>query len=85
MKQETAKALVDGAAISVTGTGILTSLLAFFEHYAAGIGAMCTVVFGIVYIVFQFMSYRKLTLSDTNQERIRILEDQLKGLSDRKV
>jgi len=85
VKQDTAKALVDGAAISATGTGILTSVLAFFESNAAGIGAMCTVVFGIVYIIFQFMSYRKLTLSDTNQERIRILEDQLKGLSDRKI
>lgn len=84
MKQDTVKAFVDGAALSVTGTGILTSLMAFFESNAAGIGAMCTVLFGLVYIVFQFLSYRKLTLADANQEEIAALKRQLIGLSDRK-
>ena len=68
MKSETLKASVDGAATLATSTGILTVSLKFLDHYAAGIGALCTIIFGIIYVIFQFLAHRKLTLADENKK-----------------
>ncbi len=70
MKQEITKELVNGSAALATGTGILTATLSFFDNHAAGIGAMCTLIFGIVYIVFQFLAHKKLTLADENKKQL---------------
>ena len=70
MKQEIIKALSDGTVILASGTGILTMTLKFFDHYAAGIGAMCTIIFGLIYVLFQYLSHQKLTLADDNKDRL---------------
>ena len=68
MKQELAKHLSDGAVVLATSTGTLTVILKFLDNYAAGIGALCTIIFGLVYILFQFLAHKKLTLADENKK-----------------
>lgn len=70
MKQEISKVLVDGSATLAASTGILTVTLKFFDHYAAGVGAICTLVFGVIYVLFQYLSHKKLTLADNNEKRL---------------
>ncbi len=87
MKQEiVTKALVDGTAVLAGGTGVMTVIFKFFDHYAAGIGAMCTVIFGIIYVLFQYLAHNKLTLADTNKDRLdeHIIEtrDEFKKVGD---
>lgn len=82
MKQEITKVMVDSSVALATSAGILTVTLKFFDHYAAGIGAMCTLFFGVVYIVFQFLAHKKLTLADNNEKRLDKHEDQLNKVED---
>ena len=65
------KAMVDGSAALATSTGILTVTLKFFDNHAAGIGAICTLGFGIIYVIFQFLAHQKLTLADANKKEIK--------------
>ena len=80
MKQEISKAIVDGAATLAVSTGILTVTLKFFNVYAAGIGAMCTIIFGIIYVIFQFMAHQKLIKADDNEKRLDKHEGQLNNM-----
>ncbi len=84
MKEAALKATVNGSAALAGSTGVVTSLLAFFDNNAASIGAMCTLVFGLIYILFQWLSYRKLTVADDNKHEIAQLKKQLSEISKRK-
>jgi len=68
---EAPKHIVEASAALVTGSGAITFTLSFFNENAAGIGAMCTLSFGLVYIVFQFMAHKKLTLADANKQELQ--------------
>lgn len=76
--QEISKTLVDGSATLAASTGTLTVIFKMFDHYAAGIGAICTLVFGIIYIIFQFLAHKKLTLADKNQRDLAEFEQETK-------
>jgi len=77
VKQEIAKASADGFVALTASLGVITVTLKFFDHYAAGIGAICTLIFGVIYIIFQFMAHKKLTLADNNEKRLDKHEEQL--------
>jgi len=69
-------------AISITGkitasSGIFTMVLHFFSSYAAGIGAMCTVLTLIVYTVFNILSHIKSNESKENKVRLDYLEKEM--------
>ena len=74
MKQETAKHLADGVGALAASSGILTSWLGYLNHYAAGIGVICTVFFGCIYATFHYLSFKKLCQADDNKEQIQRLE-----------
>jgi len=76
--------------VSATGTGalagsagIMTTVMGFFDHYAAGIGAISTVIFGVIYVVFQYLSYKKSTLANENAKELKELRNQIAGISNR--
>lgn len=70
MKQEITQAIATSSVTLATSTGILTSFLGYLGHHAAGIGAACTIIFGIIYVYFQFSSNRKLTIAEINKIEI---------------
>lgn len=49
------KVILGGSA----GGGVLTQVLAYADHYAAGIGALCTVVTLLVFIIATAIRARK--------------------------
>lgn len=75
MKQETLKHLADGATISAVSTGIANKLgwFHFINENAAGIGVLLTAFFGIVGLVFYYLTWKKSTLSDENKQKIEFL------------
>jgi len=86
VKQESAKALGDGAATLAASTGVGSYLgwFDFINQNAAGIGVIISFISLCVAVTFYVMTYNKPDNSDKNLERIKLLEDQLKGISDRK-
>ena len=73
MRQEIAQGIAHSAVTLATGTGILTVTLKFFDNNAAGIGAMSTLVFGLIYVYFQWSSDKKLTVAEVNTINIDAL------------
>lgn len=73
MKQEITQAIATSAATLTTSSGILTVAFKFFDNNAAGIGAMSTILFGIIYVYFQWSSNKKLTVADKNTINIKAL------------
>lgn len=66
MRQEITQAIATSAATLTTSSGILTVVFKFFDNNAAGIGAMSTILFGIIYVYFQWSSSKKLTVAEIN-------------------
>lgn len=80
MKQDTAKALGDtltGSAITV-GTATNFGWFDFIHQYAAGIGALCSIIGVIMGLVFYTLNYLKSTKADKNEDRIHELEKKLR-------
>lgn len=73
MKQEAAQVIATSAVTLATSTGILTVILKFFDNNAAGIGAISTIVFGLIYVYFQYSSNQKLTVAEINTINIDAL------------
>ncbi len=73
MKQEIAQGIAHSAVTLATGTGILTVILEFFDNNAAGVGAMSTILFGFIYVYFQWSSNKKLTVAEINTINIDAL------------
>jgi len=71
------KAFSDGAVILTTSTGALTVILDWAGSNAAGIGAISTLFFGFVYVIFQWLAYKKLTLADKNERDVKLLKDKM--------
>ena len=91
MNQEEWTALVSGSKWIVGASGILTAMMKFFDHYAAGIGAIFTILTFFTWLYFQRRADKNISLSNKNESRIKeqdkkleYLERQLQGLSDRK-
>lgn len=70
MKGELSVATVNGIG-KLSGTlGIGTSILAFFEVNAVGIGALCAFLTFIVYAIFSFLSHIRNDNSLENKQRL---------------
>lgn len=76
MKQETLKHFADGATISAVSTGVVNKL--GFLHYlnvnAAGIGVLLTAFFGLIGLVFYYLTWKKSTQADQNKKDLSSLE-----------
>ncbi len=72
MKQESVKALADGAIISAVSTGANSYFgwFTFINANAPGIGVLLSLVFGVVGLVFYYLTWKKSTLADTNKDRL---------------
>lgn len=77
MRQEITQTISTSAATLATSTGILTSVLAFLGSNAAGIGAGSTLIFGVIYVYFQWSSNKKLTIAEINSIKVKGLEQSL--------
>ena len=73
MKQEITQTIANAAATMTTSTGLLAAALKFADNNAAGIGAISTVLFGCIYVYFQWSSNKKLTISEVNTINIDAL------------
>jgi len=71
VKQESLKHLADGATVFAVGTGGVTGslkVLDFINAYAAGLGFLSSVVFGIAGLVFYKLSLNKQNLAQQNKK-----------------
>ena len=81
MKQELTQAIATSSVTLATSTGILTSVLAFLGSNAAGIGAASTLIFGAIYVYFQWSSNKKLTIAEINKININELSTEVQILT----
>jgi len=75
MKQEISQAIANSLATLTASSGILTVAFKFFDNNAAGIGAVSTIFFGIIYVYFQWSSNKKLTVADRNTINLAALSE----------
>ena len=71
MKQESLKHIGDGALALAVGTGGVSSGLSFLDFinaYAAGLGFLSSVIFGIAGLVFYKLSLNKQNLAQQNKK-----------------
>ena len=80
MKQELSQAISNSAATLLVGSASATGVLDYFGNNAAGIGAMCTLGFGFVYLYFQWSTNNKLSVAEVNAATIECLTDGLEEL-----
>lgn len=86
MKQETAKALEDGAKALTATTGIGTSagsVLGFLNGNAPALGLLLTLIFGVIGVWMQYS--RNKTMSDKSDAELEIarLQAKLKEMEER--
>lgn len=62
-----------GLAATAGASGIATAVMKFFDFYAAGIGAMFTILTFVAWVFFQLRNDKKLSLADSNQDKINDL------------
>lgn len=67
MKIETAKDIVNGVGALSGGSGIVTVVMAYLKMNAVELGVIVSIVTLIVYIIFQILYFKKLTLADENK------------------
>ena len=81
MKQESVKHLADGATISAVGSGASSYFgwFTFINANAAGIGVLLSFFFGVIGLIFYWLTWRKSTLADENREMIKITNQKLDG------
>ena len=70
MKQETGKLLADGATISAVSTGA-SSYFGWFDFInanAPGIGILLSFFFGVIGLIFYWLTWKKSTLAESNKK-----------------
>ena len=72
MKQESVKHLADGATTLAVSTGASSYFgwFTFLNSNAPGIGVLLSLVFGVIGLVFYYLTWRKSTLADDNKDRL---------------
>lgn len=81
MKIETAKAIVSVTGAVAGSSGMITTAMAILKANAIEIGVLCSITSLLVYILFQFLYYRKLILADENKAYIEKVENEVRELS----
>lgn len=76
MKQEISNHLANGLGAAAGGSAIATGVMGFFSYYAAGIGAIFTILTFITWVFFQLRHDKKLSLADSNQDKITSLSSE---------
>jgi len=77
MRQELTQGIANSAGTLLVGTGVATGILDYFSNNAAGIGAICTLGFGIIYVYFQWSSNKKLSVAEVNEIKIACVIEEL--------
>ncbi len=81
MRIETAKGIVNGTGALAGSSSVITIAMAYLKTSAIEIGVLCSIISLLVYILFQFLYYRKLILADENKAHIEKVEDEVRELS----
>lgn len=90
MKLENSKAIVNLTGALFAGSSVTTSIMAYLEANATAIGALCSIIFGVIYVIFQILNHRKLTIANSNKieiddirDRMIRMEESLKSINDK--
>jgi hypothetical protein len=72
VKQESVKHLADGATTLAVGSGASSYFgwFVFVNNNAAGIGVLLSFFFGVVGLIFYWLTWRKSTLADENKTKL---------------
>ena len=72
MKQESVKHLADGATISAVSTGASSYFgwFTFINENAPGIGVLLSFFFGVIGLIFYYLTWKKSTLAETNKKEL---------------
>lgn len=68
-----------GLAATTGVSAIATGVMKFFDFYAAGIGAMFTILTFMTWVFFQLRNDKKLSLADANQDKITSLSNEFEA------
>lgn len=70
MKQEITKHIADGATLSAAGLGASSYFewFVFINANAPGIGILLSFMFGVIGLVFYWLTWKKATLADSNKK-----------------
>lgn len=74
-----------GLMATAGASGIATSIMGWFGHYAAGIGAIFTILTFFTWLFFLLRRDKQLSQAGKNKLEITKLKKQLSELSDRKT
>jgi hypothetical protein len=72
VKQESVKHLADGATTLAVGSGASSYFgwFVFVNNNAAGIGVLLSFFFGVIGLIFYWLTWRKSTLADENKTKL---------------
>lgn len=73
IKQEMSNHLANGLGATAGASGVATGFMGFFDSYAAGIGAIFTILTFVTWVFFQLRHDKKLSLADVNKDEIESL------------
>lgn len=87
MSGEITKALADGTAILAVSGGIGTNQgwFDFINANAPALGWMTSVFFGLIAIIFYYLTYRKTSGQEDNTRKIQELSDKINEINERKI
>lgn len=77
MKIETVKALANGTGALAGSSGMITIVMGYLKTNAVELGVLCSIISLFIYMFFQILYYRKLTLADENKIDIKKVEKKL--------
>ena len=72
MKQESVKHLADGATISAVSTGASSYFgwFTFVNENAPGIGVLLSFFFGVIGLIFYWLTWKKSMLAEANKKEL---------------
>lgn len=75
MKAETGKDVVNGVGAFAGSSGVVTAVMAYLKMNAVELGVIVSIITLIIYIIFQILYYKKLTLADENKLKHEVAEE----------
>ena len=72
----------NGFGVAAIVSAALTAVMGWFDYYAAGIGAIFTILTFFTWLYFQFKNERKLDLSEENRQGLKDLKADIKCILD---
>jgi len=74
VKTDTVRHFADGATTLAVGSGASSFFgwFTFINEYAPGIGVILSFIFGVIGLIFYYLTWRKTTLANENKKDLEI-------------